>query len=95
MLEAPLRADAKSWSSALRDYLVSTYDDQAAAEEMLEFETQEREKTFSARVVLKDPNNLPVRQMAWSTYCVQKKKAKHIAAYLALQHLQHSSIVND
>jgi len=91
MLEAPLRADAKSWPSALREHLVSRFD-QAAAEEMLEFETHEREKTFSARVVLKDPNILPAREMAWSGYCAQKKKARHIAAYIALQRLQHSSL---
>jgi len=89
MLEAPLRADTKSWPSALKEHLVSTRG-QKQAENAFEREMQECKKKFRVRIVFKDAEQTSDREMAWSGYCAQKKKAEHIAAYLALQHLQSS-----
>jgi len=87
MLEAPPRTDAKSWQSALREHMVSKHG-QAATEKMLQFEEEDRPYVkFRARYVLRNDERTPTREMAWSGDCTSKKKAQHVAAYLALLHL--------
>ena len=91
VLEAPLRADGKSWLSALREHLVSTcFQTPAEAEDMFRREMSERDNKFRARIVFKDTEQTPLREMVWSGYYAQKKQAQHVAAYLALQYLQRS-----
>jgi len=87
MLEAPSRADAKSWPSALKEHLVSKYG-QIAADKMLECKVEERQKRFGARMVLSYDDQTPVLEMAWSGDCASKQKAQHVAAYLALMHIE-------
>ena len=87
MLEAPQPPHAKSWPSALKEHLVSKHG-QVAAEKMLDCEEEERQQRFSARIVLSYDGQTPVLEMAWSGDCASKHEAQHVAAHLALMHLE-------